>query len=253
MPDGSAKFESRTRAASGRGSILPVETRDLVFEAGGKRLIDRVSLTVGAGPVTVLMGPNGAGKSLLLRLLHGLLTPTSGEVFWNGKPNSAEIRKRQAMVFQHPVLLRRSVAANIDFVLRSADGNIKKRRQELLEMGALTHLASSPARKLSGGEQQRLALVRALALDPDVLFLDEPTASLDPASVSAIEGLVKEADAGGTKVVFVTHAFGQAKRLADEVIFIDRGRILEQGPAGKFFDSPQSKEARGYLAGRIVM
>ena len=256
MPDGSVKVDPRSAEGNEKDGILPVETRELVFEVGGKRLIDGISLTVGAGPITVLMGPNGAGKSLLLRLMHGLLAPTSGAVRWNGKPNSTEIRKRQAMVFQNPVLLRRSVAANIDFVLRSANGgnrSIGQRRQELLEMGALAHLASSPARKLSGGEQQRLALVRALALEPDVLFLDEPTASLDPASVSAIEGLVKEADAGGTKVIFVTHAFGQAKRLADEVIFIDRGRILEQGPAEKFFDSPQSKEARGYLAGRIVM
>jgi tungstate transport system ATP-binding protein len=253
MLDVAAKSQSQAGAGKERGGILPVETRELVFEAGGKRLIDEVDLTIGAGPITVLMGPNGAGKSLLLRLLHGLILPTSGAVLWRGKPISNEIRKRQAMVFQQPVLLRRSVAANIDFVLRSRDGEIGPRRDELLEMGALRHLASSPARKLSGGEQQRLALVRALALDPDVLFLDEPTASLDPASVSAIEGLVKEADARGTKVIFVTHAFGQAKRLADEVIFVDRGRILEQGPADQFFDDPQTSEARDYLAGRIVM
>ena len=253
MLDAVAKSQFQAGAGKERGGILPVKTRELVFEAGGKRLIDGVDLTIGAGPITVLMGPNGAGKSLLLRLLHGLILPTSGAVLWRGKPISNEIRQRQAMVFQQPVLLRRSVAANIDFVLKSRDGEIGPRRDELLAMGALGHLAHSPARKLSGGEQQRLALVRALALDPDVLFLDEPTASLDPASVSAIEGLVKEADSRGTKVVFVTHAFGQAKRLAEEVIFIDQGRILEQGPAEQFFDNPQSAEAKDYLAGRIVM
>jgi len=253
MLDMAAKPKSVASAGNERDGILPVETRNLVFEAGGKRLIDDVSLTIGAGPITVVMGPNGAGKSLLLRLLHGLIVPTSGEVLWQGKPVSIEIRKRQAMVFQQPVLLRRSVAANIEFVLKSRDGEIAPRRDELLAMGALGHLANSPARKLSGGEQQRLALIRALALDPDVLFLDEPTASLDPASVSAIESLVKEAESRGTKIVFVTHAFGQAKRLADEVIFIDQGRIIEQALAEQFFDNPQSSEAQDYLAGRIVM
>ena len=241
------------RPGTGYRSARGSEVGDLVFEAGGKRLIDSVDLTIGAGPITVVMGPNGAGKSLLLRLLHGLLAPTSGAVLWRGKPVSTEIRKRQAMVFQQPVLLRRSVAANIDFVLKSRDGEIRPRRDELLAMGALGHLANSPARKLSGGEQQRLALVRALALNPDVLFLDEPTASLDPASVSAIESLVKEADSQGTKIIFVTHAFGQAKRLADEVIFIDQGRVLEQESADQFFDHPQTAEAQDYLAGRIVM
>jgi len=233
-------------------ALFPAETRGLVFEAGGKRLIDNVDLTLQHSSITVVMGPNGAGKSLLLRLLHGLITATSGDVLWGGRAMCDAIRQRQAMVFQQPVMLRRSVAANIDFVLNLRGTARRERCDELLEMAGLVSLAEQPARALSGGEQQRLALVRALAAEPDVLFLDEPTASLDPASISAIERLVRLAYEDGTKIIFVTHAFGQAKRLADDVVFMHGGRLLEQGPAKAFFDKPRSQEAKDYLDGRLV-
>jgi tungstate transport system ATP-binding protein len=157
------------------------------------------------------------------------------------------------MVFQRPVLLRRSVAANIDFALSLRGGGAPGRRAEILDHVGLGEYAPRPARLLSGGEQQRLALARALALEPEVLFLDEPTASLDPASVLMIETIVREAHAAGTKIVFVTHDVGQARRLADEVVFIHRGRVREHTDAARFFDRPESQEARDYLAGRIVL
>jgi len=233
--------------------LLPAEARGLGLEIDGRRLVDGVDLTLRAGMITVLMGPNGAGKSLLLRLLHGMIAPTAGTVRWAGNPPDEAVRRRQAMVFQRPVLLRRSVAANIDFALGLRGGGAAGRRDAILDHVGLAGHAARPARLLSGGEQQRLALARALVLEPEVLFLDEPTASLDPASVLRIETIVREAHAAGTKIVFVTHDVGQARRLADEVIFIHRGRVREHAAAVRFFDQPESREARGYLAGRIVL
>jgi tungstate transport system ATP-binding protein len=233
--------------------LLPLETRKLVLDRDGKRLIDGIDLTLTSGALTVLMGPNGAGKSLLLRLLHGLIAPTSGEIRWADEPMSSALRLRQGMVFQRPVLLRRSVAANLDFALGLRGATARERRDQLLERVGLLDRARQPARLLSGGEQQRLALIRALALDPDVLFLDEPTASLDPASVLMIEQVVRAAYQNGTKIIFVTHDLGQARRLADEVVFLHRGQLLEQAPADQFFAAPRSEFARAYLEGRLVL
>jgi tungstate transport system ATP-binding protein len=252
MHDIAATIIDRIGADAAPDAILPVETKSLAFEAGGKRLIDGIDLRVECGPLTVVMGPNGAGKSLLLRLLHGMILPTAGIVSWAGKPISEDIRKRQAMVFQRPVLLRRSVADNIGFVLRLRGADTVDRRLTILDLAGLAANAQLPARLLSGGEQQRLSLARALATEPEVLFLDEPTSSLDPSSVAIIEDMVKAVHVGGTKVLFVTHDIGQARRLADEVIFIHRGRVVEQAPAARFFDNPESRPARDYLAGRIV-
>lgn len=234
-------------------SLLPVRVSGLRFEAGGAVLIDGLDLTLRAGELTVVMGPNGAGKSLLLRLLHGLIPACAGEVRWHGAPLDAAIRMRQAMVFQTPVLLRRSVAANVDFVLRARGRHDPARRDALLRLVGLADRGAQSARLLSGGEQQRLALARALVTDPAVLFLDEPTASLDPASTLLIEEIVRAAQAAGTKVVFVTHDIGQARRLAGDVVFLARGRVVEHAPAARFFDRPETRAARDYLAGRLVI
>ena len=149
--------------------------------------------------------------------------------------------------------VRRSVAANIDFVLRARGGGDPARRDALLDHVGLGERAGQPARLLSGGEQQRLALARALGTGPGILFLDEPTASLDPASVAKIEDIVRTAHADGTKIVFVTHDIGQARRLADDIVFLDSGRVAEHAPAHRFFDRPETRPARDYLAGRIVV
>jgi len=234
-------------------SPLAGEARRLVYSVGGRNLVDNVDLALSATSLTVVMGPNGAGKSLLLRLMHGLIAPTAGEVRWGGQPMDVNLRARQALVFQRPVLLRRSVAANIRFVLKHRDNNSPERLQELLEEVGLADRAGQPARLLSGGEQQRLALARALAVRPRVLFMDEPTTSLDPASTASIESIVVRAHQRGVKVVFVTHDLGQARRLADDVVFLNRGRLVEHSSAARFFQNPESQAARDYLSGRLVL
>ena len=219
-------------------------------------MIDRIELKVQEPGITVVLGPNGAGKSLLLRLVHGLVAPTAGAILWGGAPMDDEIRRRQAMVFQKPVLLRRTAAANITYALGLrgvARSERNLRASQALELAGLERYAFSPARVLSGGEQQRLCLVRALSLDPEVLFLDEPTASLDPASTLAIEQLLIGAKHRGIKVIVVTHDVGQARRLAQDVIFLHHGQLIEHQPAWRFFDQPESDTARAFMAGGLVL
>lgn len=247
LPDRMGRDASRNR------DPRRLTVRDLSYAVAGATLLEGVNLALAPSGITIIMGPNGAGKSLLLRILHGLVAPSRGQVEWGGQPNSDATRARQALVFQKPVLLRRTVAANIDFVLAARGRGDRTRRDALLaHVGLLDH-ARRPARRLSGGEQQRLALGRALATDPEVLFLDEPTASLDPASVLAIEEIVADAVRGGTRVFFVTHDIAQARRLAGDVVFLSRGRVVEHGPSARFFAEPSTGVARDYLAGRIVL
>jgi tungstate transport system ATP-binding protein len=243
-------------AATATAPILPVHASGLVFEAGGRRLIDGLDLTLRPGVRTVVMGPNGSGKSLMLRLLHGLLEPSAGAILWGGRPPDQAIRLRQAMVFQRPVLLRRSALANVTHALRARGlprPERHARAESMLGVAGLGALARTPARLLSGGEQQRLAMARALSLEPDVLFLDEPTTNLDPASTLAIERLIRRAHEVGTKIVLVTHDVGQARRLGDEVVFLHHGRLEEQSPADQFFDAPASAPARAFLDGQLVL
>ena len=235
-------------------TVLPLRVSGLSYMTNGQRLIDGVDLEIGAGPPTVILGPNGAGKSLLLRLCHGLLEPTAGAVSWLGSC-AAEAARRQAMVFQRPVLLRRSVAANIDYVL-ALRGLARVRRAEriteLLAETGLSGLAGRQATLLSGGEQQKLALARAWAVEPEILFLDEPTANLDPGATLAIEALLARIAANGTKVVMTTHDMVQARRIAAEIVFLHRGQVVEQGPAAAFFARPDTEIAARFLAGQIV-
>lgn len=234
-------------------ALLPLEIDSLCYEVERERLIDDFSLSIGSSGISVVMGANGAGKSLLLRLIHGLLTPTSGAVRWGGAVLDMATRKRQALVFQKPVLLRRSVAANMDFVLKPCGGDYRERRDAILREAGLYRQRQQPARQLSGGEQQKLALARALATDPAVLLLDEPCASIDSASTLQIENLLEHTRERGVKIILVTHDIGQARRLADDVAFMHGGRLLEYRPAAAFFETPQSAEAEAYLDGRIVI
>ena len=234
-------------------SVLPLALEGVSYASNGQAIISEVSLAIDAGPSTIILGANGAGKSVLMRLMHGLLAPTSGRVRWN-EPAAASLRRRQAMVFQRPVMLRRSALANVIYALKVAGVPAAEREAQAvaaLDEVGLRQVAQRPARVLSGGEQQRLALARAWALHPEVLFLDEPTANLDPSAVREIETVIRAFDAAGTKIVMATHNLGQARRLGDEVIYLQAGRVMERGPIEQFFARPATAEAAAFMKGEL--
>lgn len=235
-------------------SNLPVQFEDVSVVAGRVTILDRISLTLTPGAPTVLIGPNGSGKTTLLRVAMGLIAPAQGRVTWAG--NAAAAPLRRAIVFQRPTMLRRSASANLKYALANAGvarSEWKTRAAELLELVGMKNFGDRPARRLSGGEQQRIALARALARDPELLFLDEPTASLDPAATKAIEDVIQAVVARGIKVVMSTHDLGEAKRLAGEIVLMHRGRIVETGPGAAFFADPRTEEARKFIAGELLV
>jgi tungstate transport system ATP-binding protein len=235
-------------------SDLPIALDDVSLRAGATAILDRLSLTIAPGAPTLIVGPNGAGKTTLLRLCMGLDVPSSGRISWGGRVDRAALRR--AILFQRPVMLRRSTGANVAYALAQA-GIARTQRAErvaaLLDRVGLSDLAQRPARRLSGGEQQRLALARALARDPEILLLDEPTANLDPAATRSVEEIVLMAARSGIKIVMASHDLGQVRRLAGEVIFLVRGALCEQGTAAEFFDHPKTPEAAAFLRGDLVI
>lgn len=238
-------------------SILPLKVEDLGFQVSGNRLLDGVSFILTKGGITTIIGHNGAGKSLTLRLCHGLLMPSSGAVKWHDEraPQTGThgTHKRHAMVFQRPVMLRRSAKANITHAL-SALGipDIATKADFALARFGLSDLAERPARLMSGGEQQRLAIARAWALSPEVLFLDEPSSHLDPGATRQIEAIVTSLVAEGMTILMTTHDLGQARRLSNRILFFNKGRLVEDAPAEKFFSSPQTPEARAFIVGDLL-
>jgi len=235
-------------------SDIPIAFEAVSVRAREVTILDHITLTFAAGAPSVLIGPNGSGKTTLLRLAMGLIAPSSGRVTWGGREVSPPLHR--AITFQRPAMLRRSTAGNISYALAAAGVARSARRArvtELMALVGLSGLGDRPARRLSGGEQQRLALARALAREPDVLFLDEPTASLDPAATKAIEDIVRAVSARGIKVVMSTHDLGQAKRLGGDIVLLHRGRIVEQASADAFFDNPQTEEARRFCAGELLI
>jgi tungstate transport system ATP-binding protein len=235
-------------------SDLPLLLDDVSLRAGATTILDRLSLTIGPGAPTLIVGPNGAGKTSLLRLCMGLEAPSSGRISWGGRSNSAMARR--AILFQRPVMLRRRAAANVAYALAQAGIPRKLRASRvaaLLERVGLSDLARRPARRLSGGEQQRLALARALARDPEILLLDEPTANLDPAATRSVEEIVLSAARSGIKIVMASHDLGQVRRLAGDVVFLVRGALCERSRAEDFLDHPATPEAAAFLRGDLVI
>lgn len=235
-------------------SDLPLMLVDAVIRGQAVTILDHLSITFSAGPPTLLIGPNGSGKTTLLRAAMGLIPLDSGRINWAGREMVPP--DRRAIVFQRPAMLRRSAIGNVRYALAAvgiARGKRHERALELLAQVGLQGLAQRPARRLSGGEQQRLALARALARNPDLLLLDEPTASLDPAATKAFEDLVRAIAARGVKVVMSTHDLGQARRLAGDVALLHRGRLVEHTPAAEFFTSPRTEEAKRFIAGELLV
>ena len=235
-----------------RPTTLPIHFENVAFTAGVAQVLRDVTLSISAGLPTILLGPNGSGKTSLLKLAMGLLTPIAGRILYAGRENVSS--SRHAFVFQKPVMLRRTVARNVAFALKAA-GRAPEAAAiaRLLSAVGLAPLAERPARRLSGGEQQRLALARALARDPEVLFLDEPTASLDPFATKSVEDIITRTAEGGVKIVMATHDLGQARRLAGDIVFLANGALVEHAPAATFFDTPATSEAKRFLAGELVI
>ncbi len=235
-------------------SDLPIVLDRVSFLVRERPIVDDVSLTLAAGTPTVLVGPNGAGKTTLIRLAMGLIAPARGLITWGGRADVPPTRR--GIVFQRPVMLRRSAAANLRYALAAAGTRGAEREDrvdELLALVGLGSLGERPARKLSGGEQQRLALARALAREPEVLFLDEPTASLDPAPTKAVEDVIRTVSARGIKVVMATHDLGEARRLAGEVVLMHRGRVVEVSDTATFFGKPKTQEAARFVVGELLV
>lgn len=249
-------LETRTNVVTGAFAAPLLEARGLRYASGKTQLLNGVDLTLSETRRTLILGANGSGKSLLLRMLHGLITPQQGSILWRGAALDAPARAEQAMVFQSPVMLRRSVLANLKFALtaRGIGGAERRRRsEEALELARLEDLAHRPARLLSGGEQQRLAIARAVVMQPRLLLLDEPTASLDPASTAMIESLITTAHGRGMGIVMVSHDRGQAQRLAEDILFMHGGQIVERGPGPRVLGAPSSGAARAWMAGELYL
>ena len=233
--------------------LFPIILHQVSLEQNNNQIVSNANLKIQSPGITVIMGPNGSGKSVLVRLLHGLLEPTQGFITYGAHSLNKSIRRRQSMVFQNPTLLRRTVLANMEFVA-SMRANIDQARcKKTLDLLGLRELESQPAKLLSAGEKQRLALARSLILEPCILFLDEPTANLDPSSVYVIEKILKDVCKLGVKIIFITHDIGQAKRIADDIVFVNKGQILEHTDTDSFFQKPQTPETAAYLDGKIIL
>jgi len=245
---------------SSNASLLPVVLQDVSVIANQKPILRDIDLEITRGTRTVILGANGAGKSTLLRVLHGLVKPSSGTALnVTSQPlTDVQLRAHDAMLFQRPVMLRTSAFNNVLYAAqqmshtkRNGDAREQAVREALRAVG-LEGIAERPARVLSGGEQQRIAFARALVRQPEVLYLDEPTASLDPRSARQIEDCIQRTASAGMTIVMTTHNLALAKRIAENIVFLYEGRITETTPAARFFSQPESTEGRDFLEGEAI-
>lgn len=233
--------------------MFPLVAKQAMVRRRGKLLVGPVDLTLGGQGSAIVIGPNGAGKTTLLKMLHGIVRLGGGSLDWACP--LPEAQKHQAFVFQTPVMMRRTVIENIAYPLRLTGVGRRLARDRAADWAArvgLGDILERQATMLSGGERQKLALARALVREPQVLFLDEPCAALDGNATREIEAILIRAAASGTRLIMSTHNMGQARRLADEVIFMLGGRVHEFGLAAEFFSGPQTAQARAFLNGDIV-
>ncbi len=232
---------------------LPLTLDQVELTRGGKRILGPLSWVLAGEGVTVVLGPNGSGKTSLLKAIHGLERINRGRIDWPGGRDAA--RARQGFVFQSPILMRRSTVDCIAYPLLLDGMRRAEARARAAEAAGRVGLGDKldlPVHVLSGGEKQKMAIARAMMRAPELLLLDEPTANLDGSSTREIEDILKTARAAGTRILFSTHDVGQARRLADDVIFIYRGLLHEAGPRDTFFTEPKTPEARAHIQGDLL-
>ena len=234
-------------------SLTPIVVSNLSFLLGEIKILDKINCKIHNESIIAILGPNGAGKSMFLKSINGLIGVESRKIYFNSREINDHIRKDMALVFQKPTLLRRTVLENMQFVLEKKNKISNLQITNLLQRVGLDIYKYKPARLLSGGEQQRLSLARALLINPSLLLLDEPTANLDPYSLNLIEEIILDENKKGKTIILTTHDMGQAKRLAKEIVFFNKGKLLEQTKAINFFKKPKTKEAQSYINGKILL
>ncbi len=231
-------------------SILPLTLEKISLEIGGKFILKDINMNIFKGQPKIILGPNGAGKSTLMKICHGLIKPSTGKVIWSNY-SQKYCAKRQAMVFQRPVMLRRTVEKNLLYVINFSDSNNNDKYKlvsDALKLVGMEKFENYPARELSQGEQQKLALARAWLLKPEMLFLDEPTSNLDPESTDKVEKIINTISSNGTQILMTTHNIAQAERIGNEIFFMDNGKIIEQSKSETFFLKPVSYQAKKFIS-----
>jgi tungstate transport system ATP-binding protein len=233
-------------------NFLPLSVNKVSLIINEKKLLKEISFNVKKNNILSIVGPNGSGKTSLLKALHGIYKLSSGSISW-GDCSINEIKKMQAMIFQNPLLLKRSVKDNITYVLKirnNTKSEILNKTNEALNLCNINELQNQQAHTLSGGEKQKLAIARAWVLDPNILFLDEPTLNLDPPSVYEIEELIINMHAKNTFVIFSSHDLRQVRKLSKEIVFLYDGKLIEKTKSKKFFESAESDLAKSFLQTR---
>ena len=218
-----------------------IELKGVIVKSDGRIILDIPHAVIPADRICACIGPNGAGKTTLLKLLDGLIKPDLGTVTYS------TVGIRSALVLHHTPMIKASARTNLAMVKDSDPSIDSIQIDEVIEQIGLSHLANSPAHKLSAGERQKLCLGRAILQKPNLVLLDEPTANLDPNTTEQVEEIIRQFKLQGSDVIFTSHQLAQVQRLAEHIIFIDQGQIKEKGPVGPFFADPQTQAAKRYL------
>ena len=244
---------------NGQEKQVLFEIKQLCKSFGPKKVLDHIDATIRQGEVVVIVGPSGSGKSTFLRSLNLLEMPTSGEILFEGKEitdpksNLNQYRQKIGMVFQHfNLFANKTILENMTLapikVLKKSKAEAEKEAMELLARVGLAEKANAYPAQLSGGQKQRIAIVRSLCMHPDVMLFDEPTSALDPEMVGEVLELMKQLAQEGMTMVVVTHEMGFAREVADRVMFVDEGRVKEQGTPEEFFANPKDERLKEFLS-----
>jgi tungstate transport system ATP-binding protein len=224
-----------------------IELKGVIVKRDGRIILDIPHAVIPADRICACIGPNGAGKTTFLKLIDGLIKPDSGTVTHSSGPI------KSSLVLHHTPMIKASARTNIAMV-KDSDTSINSIAIDLvMEQIGLSHLANSPAHKLSAGERQKLCLGRAILQKPNLILLDEPTANLDPNTTEQVEEIIRQFKSQGSDVIFTSHQLAQVQRIAEYIIFIDQGQIKEKGPVGPFFADPQTQAAKRYLHQELIV